>query len=382
MEKIKGIHYESGKNIEVCVEDGIIASINEIREKCNSVLAPGLVDIQVNGFMGIDFNDRPLQKNEWNTILIQLAKVGVTTFFPTIITNSFENLAYLFEVNVKQLKTVVYNDMVGGFHLEGPYISPMDGPRGAHSREYVRPPDWNEFCHLQEKACGMIKLVTLSPEWEEAVDFIKRATESGVKVAIGHTSAATNEIRKAVEAGAIISTHLGNGAHPQVPRHPNYIWDQLAEESLWASVIADGFHLPSNVLHVFNKIKKDNMILVSDSVSLAGMKPGDYSTSIGGEVTLTKENKLHIKDNSTILAGSAHCLLQGVQYLVEENICHIGEAFKKASIFPMELMGIPSQKGIQIGAPADFIVLSLDDWKVKKTYKGGELIYEKPVNLY
>src|SRR5699024_8075780 len=142
-----------------------------------------------------------------------------------------------------------------------------------------------------------------SPEWDQAPFFIEIAAKSGVKGAIGHTSANSQQIKNAVEAGAVLSTLLGNGAHITLPRHPNYIWDQLAEENLWASVISDGHHLPKNVLKVIQHVKNKRMILVSDSVALAGKEPGNYLTSVGGEVTLTEDNRLHLLNEPNLLAG-------------------------------------------------------------------------------
>src|SRR5690606_37205035 len=106
-------------------------------------------------------------------------------------------------------------------------------------------------------------------------------------------------------AGARLSTHLGNGMHGTIKRHPNYLWSQLAEEQLSASIIADGFHLPAEVIKVFKKVKGEKLLLVSDSVALAGMRPGAYEAAIGGEVTLTAEGNLHLSDNPNTLAGSA-----------------------------------------------------------------------------
>src|SRR5262249_12675635 len=128
------------------------------------------------------------------------------------------------------------------FHLEGPYISAEDGPRGAHPSAHVRPPDWEEFCRLQEAAGGRIRLVTLAPEREGALGVIERLVATGVVVALGHTAATGRQIHDAISAGARLSTHLGNGAHAVLPRHPNYIWEQLAADELWASIICDGHH--------------------------------------------------------------------------------------------------------------------------------------------
>lgn len=378
---IKGIHYESGKTIAVRILDGYIESIQEISaENVTSIIAPGLVDIQINGYIGVDFNSRPLKENEWHKILYHLAKAGVTTLYPTIITNSFEQLAVIFEKNINMLETnTETKKRIGGFHLEGPYISMKNGPRGAHNKKFVRMPDWDEFCMLQEKAQGMIKIVTLSPEWVNAPSFIEKLTENGVKVAIGHTAANSVQIEAAVSAGAVLSTHLGNGAHLNLPRHPNYIWEQLAQEKLWASVISDGNHLPASVLKVMEKVKNGHLILISDSVALAGMKPGDYSTAVGGEVTLTTDGRLHLKNEPELLAGSAQNLLQGIKHFAELGISTEGEAINKASIYPSKFMGLPQKGGLSVGAPADIILIekSLKEWNIVRTYKDGNQIFQK-----
>lgn len=377
--RVAGIHYETGANVEIIMSEGYIQSIREVETnfKYLPIVAPGLVDLQVNGYKGFDFNQKPLSLEEWLTVIKYLLSEGVTTFYPTIITNSFEELSYIFNQNQLALKNDRFLlEVIGGFHLEGPYISKIRGPRGAHPKEYIKPPHWDEFCQLQDKADGQIKIITLSPEWEESMEFIKRASQTGVKISIGHTAANTNDIRKAVESGAILSTHLGNGAHPMLPRHPNYIWDQLAEERLWASVISDGHHLPVNVLDVFNKVKGSKLILVSDSVALAGMKPGDYQTTVGGDVTLTENGQLHLKHDTNLLAGSAQNLLQGVQHFVTNDIAQLSEAINKASIYPAELMGIEQKKGLSVGAPADIIQIDIqgNNWKVKQTYKKGKRV--------
>src|SRR5699024_6168859 len=215
-----------------------------------------------------------------------------------------------------------------------------------------------------------------SPEWDQAPFFIEKAAKSGVKVAIGHTSANSQQIKNAVEAGAVLSTHLGNGAHATLPRHPNYIWDQLAEEDLWATVISDGHHLPTNFLKVVHQVKGEKKILVSDSVALAGMSPGDYTTPVGGKVTLTNEGRLHLRDDPELLAGSAMNLLQGVQHLVSEHLTGASAAIQMASIYPAKLMNLPQAQGLSIGAPADLMIVnqSEGDWEVIKTYKAGKLI--------
>src|SRR5207237_3456086 len=159
-----------------------------------------------------------------------------------------------------------------------PYISPEDGPRGAHPQEHVRPANWEEFRRFQDDAAhGMIKMLTLAPETPGALPFIEKVAATGVVVAIGHTAASPACIRDAIHAGAKISTHLGNGSHAMLPRHENYLWEQLAADGLWASMIADGHHLPDSVMRCILRVKTPaRMILTCDASPLAGSPPGKY----------------------------------------------------------------------------------------------------------
>ncbi len=225
---------------------------------------------------------------------------GVTSFYPTVITGSDASIERALAVIDRVCSRLEREGGLGGahsiagIHLEGPFISPEDGPRGAHNRAFVKAPDPVRLEAWQQAAGGRIRIVTLSPEWPEAEAFIARCAEQGIVAAIGHTAASADQIGRAAAAGASLSTHLGNGAHPVLPRHPNYIWDQLADDRLWASVIADGFHLPAAFLKVARKVKGDRLILVSDAVSLGGMPPGNYDAPVGGRVTLTAQGRLHL----------------------------------------------------------------------------------------
>ncbi|GIX06552.1 MAG: hypothetical protein KatS3mg115_0955 [Candidatus Poribacteria bacterium] len=241
-------------------------------------LLPLLVDIQVNGYAGGDFNAPDVRPEEVRAITRRLWREGVGYYCPTVTTGSRERM-------LRSVRTIAaawrefpeVADSVLGVHVEGPFISPEDGPRGAHPREHVRPPSYQEYLDWQEAAEGRVRIVTLSPEWPEAISFIGRVAGEGVVVAIGHTAAEPERIREAVEAGARLSTHLGNGAHALLPRHPNYIWEQLAEDRLWASFIADGHHLPFATLKAMLRAKgPERSVLISDAVRLAGMKPGRY----------------------------------------------------------------------------------------------------------
>ncbi len=313
-----------------------------------SLTLPGLVDLQINGFGGVDFNDLALTADGVREAARLLAAEGVTAFLPTIITNAVETTERL----LRTISNVESTDgaAIVGVHLEGPFISPTDGARGAHPKEHVVPPDFELFQRFQEAAGGRIRLLTLSPEWDGSSAFIERCRATNVLVAIGHTQADDVQIREAVAAGATLSTHLGNGLPPTIPRHGNPIWSQLAEEKLWASVIADGFHLPESVFRVIQKVKGEKLILVSDSTKFAGMSPGRYRTPIGGEVVLTPEGRLHLAADERLLAGSAFSLRQMVETLWSRGWTTLEEAWRLASENPCRFLRLENPGTVNVRA--------------------------------
>ncbi|MDB5324164.1 MAG: N-acetylglucosamine-6-phosphate deacetylase [Phycisphaerales bacterium] len=379
---MRAIHYATGQPIELRIEGGAIQSIDLLDPQGagNSnlpIAAPGLVDLQINGYAGHDINSLPLADDTVGNLIRALWREGVTSCFPTVITNSPDAIAAAMRTIARACeRDAVTARGVAGIHLEGPFISPDDGARGAHPREFVRPPDWELFKQWQEAAGGRIRIVTMSPEWPGSADFITRCTEGGVTVSIGHTSATPEQIRDAVRAGARMSTHLGNAAHLMLPRHPNYLWEQLAQDELWSCLIADGFHLPDQVIKVVLKVKGERAMLVSDAVSLSGMPPGAYSTPVGGRVVLTPEGRLHLADNEMMLAGSAQMLVRGVEHMVSSGLAGLAEAWEMASVRPAGFMGLAVSAGLTAGAPADLVLFHRDGnaISVAHTYKAGELV--------
>jgi len=378
---VKGHLFDTDKMMAITVENGLIAAIDSCDQQPGDVfIAPGLVDLQINGYGGHDFNSPPLDKSKIAAVTRELWKVGVTAYLPTVITNEPASL-YAILAAIAQACSFdsLIDASIAGIHLEGPFISPEDGPRGAHPRQFVCAPDWDLFQRLQDISGGRIKIVTLSPEWPEAPEFIARCVASGVVAAIGHTAAAPEQIANAVAAGATMSTHLGNGSHVMLPRLSNYLWQQLAEDTLWAGLIADGFHLPDDVLKVMLKAKGDKAFIVSDSVYLAGMPPGEYTTHIGGKVVLTPEGKLHLADNPKLLAGSVQPLIQGVENLVRKGFSPLPQAWEMASSRPARFIGLPCKQGLSVGAPADFILVERESgcFAVAATYKAGIPVYDR-----
>ncbi|MDQ0338563.1 N-acetylglucosamine-6-phosphate deacetylase [Caldalkalibacillus uzonensis] len=384
---IEGLHYGTKKKISIHVRKGKIHQIEckgpaEADERTPMpLIGPGLVDLQINGYRQFDFNTVPLSMERMMNFTRSLWREGVTSYCPTIITNSNEAIEEALKVILASCtRDPVMDQAIQGIHLEGPFISPEDGPRGAHPRKHVKAPDWQLFLRWQNIAQGRIKIITLSPEWENAPDFISNCVQYGVKVAIGHTAATPEQIRYAVAAGATMSTHLGNGAHVKLSRHPNYIWEQLAQDDLWCTLIADGFHLPDSVLKVMLRVKGTKAILVSDSVSLSGMPPGVYETHVGGKVVLTPEGKLHLVHDPNLLAGSVQMLLKGMEHMVRLGLVSLKEAWEMCSVRPFQFLNPSGIYGLKIGAPADIILLEEEKgtYRVVKTYKNGELVYEHP----
>ncbi len=376
---VEGLDYQSGQAIRMEFRNGKINSVDRLEdsERPLPLIAPGLVDLQVNGYGGIDFNKIPFHVNDVFHVVQKLAKQGVISFFPTLITNKNSSIRKSLQTIVSACKIdQLIETVIGGIHLEGPFLSKENGARGAHSLEFIQEPNWELFQEWQEIAEGKIRIITLSPEWEGAARFIKKCTNSGVVVAIGHTAAAPEQIAEAVQAGARMSTHLGNGAHLMLPRHPNYIWEQLAQDRLWATVIADGFHLPDSFLKVVFRVKPETSVLISDCTQFAGLSPGTYKSHIGGEVLLNSEGRLCMADNMELLAGSAQSLFWCVNQVVKKGLLSFEQAWHSASCKPVELMG-GAHNFLRVGEPANMVLIEreADGIKIIKTIVGGKIIY-------
>lgn len=359
--KIIGRHYATCRPVALEISGGKIIRISELdTDQRLPWIAPGFVDVQVNGYGGQEFNDPDLTVEKVEAVSRQLDADGVTGYCPTCTTHGFEVLSHSLATIAEAMET---NDAVSrravGIHLEGPYISVEDGPRGAHPLQHCRPPDWDEFQRLQDAARGKICILTMSPEYDEADSFIATVVDSGVLVAIGHTAANSDQIRRAVDAGARLSTHLGNGAHGQIRRHPNYIWDQLAEDRLTASLIVDGHHLPPSVVRSFVRAKTPaRCILVSDITGMAGMPPGRYDNSTLGAVEVLDDGRLVVAGQRQYLAGAALPIGVGIANIMAYADLDLEAAIKMATSRPLELLG---QRGgmLEAGSPANLVQFEL-----------------------
>ncbi|HLK60007.1 MAG TPA: amidohydrolase family protein [Chthonomonadaceae bacterium] len=380
---------ETGEVVTLTLADGRIAGIRsgadpEALGGPDVWLSAGFFDIQVNGYGGHDFNvgiwESSEQAGQEFTALFQaLARAGTALLCPTIVTNSFAAM----QTALKALSSALEADpswarAVPGLHVEGPYLSSVDGPRGAHPLEHTRDPSWDEFQRFQEAADGRIKLFTLAPERDGALAFIEKLVASGVTVALGHTAAEPQTIRDAVSAGARMSTHLGNGAHSQIKRHPNYIWEQLAHDELYASIIADGHHLPASVVKAFARVKgPERLALVSDAVALGGLPPGIYSD---GQHEVLPSGKI-VLAGTPYLAGAGHLMDTCLANMLRFSDFTVAQAARSASAIPARILGLGAHKGrLQVGYDADITLFRTTETgplEIVGTLCGGEVMYAK-----
>jgi len=298
------------------------------------VQLPGLFDLQVNGFAGVDFNDPELSVEGVSEALERLRATGVTRCLPTLVTSSFEAFAACARV-LGRLDAPA----IAGLHMEGPYISPDDGPRGAHPREHVIAASVDHFRRRQDAAGGRIALVTLAPEAPRALPLIEYLVAAGVRVGIGHTAASPAQIADAIAAGAALATHLGNGCASTLPRHPNPIWELLAADDVVASLIVDGHHLPPSTVKAMVRAKGPHRILlVSDAIAASGKPPGLYA--IGGQAcTLGEDGRVSLT-GTPYLAGSSLTLDRAIGNTVRFTGLSLDEVAPMASTIPAAFLGL------------------------------------------
>jgi N-acetylglucosamine-6-phosphate deacetylase len=295
---------------------------------------PGLFDLQVNGFAGTDFNAPGLTSEGLAEALERQRATGVTRCLPTLITSSFDRFARNARVIARSP-----DPAVAGIHMEGPYLSPEDGPRGAHPREHVTNASIADFDRRQEAADGRVVLVTLAPEAPGALSLIDHLVKAGVRVAIGHTGGTPQQVEDAISAGATLATHLGNGCAQMLPRHPNFIWTLLAADPVAASFIVDGHHLPAATVKALVRAKGvERSILVTDATSAAACGPGRYS--IGDVVCESREDGRVSLPGTPYLAGSSLTLDRAIGNTVKFTGLPIDMVLPMASTIPALYLGV------------------------------------------
>jgi N-acetylglucosamine-6-phosphate deacetylase len=367
----------SGKTLRVSLEDGRIARIDESDVASDGFLSQGFVDLQVNGFAGFDINADDVTTGTVTALVEALLKRGTTCVVPTIITATEEKICHVLAVIAEARRRVPHvAACIPHIHVEGPHISPRDGYRGAHNAAWVRPPRLDEFVRWQNAGEGLVGMVTLSPHFAESPCYIANVTRRGVQVALGHTDAEGEEIRRAVDAGSTLTTHLGNGLAEMIPRHRNALWSQLADDRLTASVIADGHHLPEDLLRVILRSKgRQRVVLVSDSVAFATMPPGEFATPVGGRVQLRDDGRLCVA-GTDLLAGSTATMADCVAGMMRMAGVPLVEALGMATVQPGKFAG--GRGRFEVGAAADLIRFRWREGiEIENVWLRGECVYAR-----
>jgi N-acetylglucosamine-6-phosphate deacetylase len=244
----------------------------------DSDYSPHFFELQVNGFAGIDFQQPELSREDLELAARALRRHGTTRILLTLITDRVDSLcAKLEHIERLRQKSPLLEQTIAGYHLEGPYLRPEAGFHGAHSPALMKAPDLAEFDRCAKAAGGNLRLITLAPEWPDSAEFIRHATSSGVRLAIGHSNASDAEIDAAIAAGLTLCTHLGNGVPMVLPRHDNIMQRLLARDELYAAFIPEGLHLPPAVLRNFVRAKPAGKVFfTTDCMAAAGAGPGRY----------------------------------------------------------------------------------------------------------
>lgn len=409
---LQGHSVDRGRAIHIGIEHGQITEVNSgahddrvvrrrrgkgtgaVGEIANGRIVPGLVDLQVNGYEGGDFNDDNLTVEKIRAIVVAEWRRGVTTLCPTLVTAPEDKILHsLSLIATARRCDALLRWSIPCVHVEGPYLSPEDGPRGAHDLDALRLPDIDELRRWQRVSGDIVGIVTVAPELPGAVAYIRAASASGVVIGLGHSAAGPGEVRAAVEAGAKMSTHLGNGCAPLLHRHANLIWTQLAETRLMAGFIADGHHLPKDVFVSMVRAKgAPRSVLVSDSVALAGSPPGTYHTAVGGDVELSADRRLSLAGTKgELLAGSVSCLSECLAWAVFCAGLRWSVALNMTTRNPSRLVAAGSSSAqslwrdrgqIRVGASADLCALDVDEesgrLQVRSTWVKGVMVHPDP----
>jgi N-acetylglucosamine-6-phosphate deacetylase len=348
------------------VEDKVLTQLNSVSQPPDGDgefwLSPGLFDIQVNGMLGYNLSDEDLTVERVAEINEALENRGVTRWCPTITTQDpaivGRNLGILREVIEKKVAPNIHC-----IHMEGHYISSEEGYRGVHMERFIRDPDPEEFDRWQEKSGGHIGLFSLAPERKGAMEFIRKLRSDGVRVGLVHHHADHNTVLEAHAAGASLSTHLVNGCAKMIHRQHNILWSQLSIDDMWASFIADGYHIPHYTLRAVIKAQGINRsILTSDLAHLSGMPEGEYFKY--DRTVVVKDGGLWVKSEGTdLLSGAVKTLEQDCEYLASHSGFSIEQALLMASLNPARYFGIEDQMELFPGRKPPMILFS---WKNNK----------------
>lgn len=299
----------------------------------------GLVDLQVNGYQGVDFSDPGLTEESFAQACRNLLKAGTTAFCPTLITSSTETYQHNLALIGQVMEQAEFSGKLLGIHAEGPFLCPKPGAIGAHNPQWVRSPDPDFLSRMQEWAGGKIRLLTVAADVPGADQLARHAVRMGLVVSLGHHLADAEDLARLADAGATVLTHLGNGLPNILDRHHNPIWAGLAEDRLTAMIITDGHHLPLPLIKVIARVKGvDRLLVVSDASPAAGLPPGRHHV-LGNDAILEPSGRLHNPEKGC-LVGSSATIAQCHETLSAMNLFSPDELPRLFWHNPLQILGL------------------------------------------
>ena len=336
------------------IEKGRLTELSRALDTHTDIwLTRGLVDIQVNGYDGIEVTSANSTAEDLARCERALAAAGMVRWCPTVTSQSSD----VIEHSLAEISKAVGQGAlrkVQCIHLEANYLNPEEGYRGAHPPEYLTPPNKAEFTRWQKASGGLIGYVTMAPELKGGLEFVSWLASQGILVSLGHHNADYETVVRAADAGARLSTHLFNGCKATMNRHHNVVLRQLAEDRLWASFIPDGHHIPYYTLKTGLRAKGlERSVFTSDLISLGGSPEGDYV--IDGQDVLIRDGGAFLK-GTPYLYGAWANLAQGIERATAAGVVTPAEAIKLASTNPARLLRMENSLEVEVGSTAPFLL--------------------------
>jgi len=372
----------SGEVCHVEIEGHVFKSVTVTKEDILDLpwIAPGLVDIQINGFGGVDFNRAIESDDAWHHATQQLYAHGCTGFLIALITNTDEGYRKLLTDLTGRINLDPRNCL--GFHMEGPWLNPDPGYRGAHRAEWMRKPEIKTLDEWWKIAGPLLKLITLAPEidFDAAAAVIRAGVAKQIQFFLGHSAAMGAVLSGAAEVGAVGWTHLGNAAPAQAPKFENVIFHALAHPRLMASLIPDGLHLPPHVFRALSRAlghsQPPRLLLTTDAMAAAGAEARGRYTLGEVEVEVSGDGSARLPESGR-LAGSTLTPFDGVFRAERMSGLFLEDVWAAFSTRPASLLGL--QHGIAVGHSADFCLISPEKTPLLlETYHRGACVYEAP----
>lgn len=379
--ELQAWHFKSRQPVTIKWNDGVIRSVEAAKTAPDNIwIAPPLLDLQVNGYNGVDFQQDNLPLEDLLRAARELRGVGCTSFLLTLITDDWSALLKrLAHLRALRAKSQELQDSIAGWHIEGPFLSAEPGFRGAHPAERMRHPTPELMRELRQIIGADPVLLTIAPERDDAIASIETAVALGIRVSLGHTNAAMKRVQQAIRAGAIAFTHLGNGCPQQLDRHDNILWRIFETDELYVGLIPDRIHVSIPLFRIAHRlISGDRIFYVSDAMAAAGAPPGQYQ--LGKLLLEVGEDEVVRLPGTENFAGSALRPIDGVLRAAEMLRCPWQEIWQRYSVTPAQVMGLTND--LQPGRPATFCVLEAFSEPINmfyqlKVFVRGQLVHEE-----